>query len=68
MKLTRCRIKGKKQGGKKRGKKGEERKRKVKVKSCFLRLPGCMHLDQKAAKCTTCNRVYGKFWLFIARQ
>ena len=24
-----------------------------------------LHLDQKAAKCTTCKRLYGKIWLFI---
>ena len=23
-------------------------------------------LGQKAAKCTTCKGIYGKFWLFIA--
>ena len=27
-----------------------------------------MHVDQKAAKCTTCKPVSGKFYLFIARQ
>ena len=27
-----------------------------------------LHLDQKAAKCTTCKSVCGKFQLFIARQ
>ena len=27
-----------------------------------------LHLDQKAAKCTTCKLVCGKFYLFIAQQ
>ena len=27
-----------------------------------------LHLDQKAAKCSTCKPVGGKFYLFIARQ
>ena len=27
-----------------------------------------LHLDQNAAKCSTCKPVGGKFYLFIARQ
>ena len=27
-----------------------------------------LHLDQKAANCTTCKRLCGRFWLFVARQ
>ena len=77
--------KRKKKWGKKSAKRGEERKRKVKVNTAVSLLnpktveillsahartsqADIMHLDQKAAKCTTCKPVCGKFYLFIARQ
>ena len=37
-------------------------------KTLLLKLPNILHLYQKAAKCMTCKWLYGKFWLFIARQ
>ena len=61
-------------------KRGEERKRKVEVKTAvsnpkFLlsthartSQANILHLDQRAAKCTTCKRLCGNFQLFIARQ
>ena len=85
MKPSKCPAREKK-WGKKSQKGGEERKRKVKVKSAvslfnpkpvskfyFLRMPELrklmgLHLDQKAAKCTTCKRLCGKFYLFTAKQ
>ena len=76
--------KRKKKWGKKSEKRREERKRKVKVKTAVSLLnpngeillsahartsqADILHLDQKAAKCTTCKPVCGKFWLFIAWQ
>ena len=27
-----------------------------------------LHLDQKAAKCTTCKRLYGKFYTSVTRK
>ena len=69
--------KRKKKLGKKSEKRGEERKRKVKVKTAVSLLnpkieillsahartsqADILHLDQKAAKCTTCKPVCGKF-------
>ena len=65
----------------KRGKRGGERKRKVKVKTDWsLGNPillsadartseaNILHLDQKAAKCTTCKWLYGTFYFFTARH
>ena len=76
--------KRKKKWGKKSEKRREERKRKVKVKTAVSLLnpkieillsahartsqADILHLDQKAAKCTTCKPVCGKFYLFIAWQ
>ena len=37
-------------------------------KTLLLKLPNILHLYQMAAKCMTCKWLYGKFWLFIARQ
>ena len=37
-------------------------------KTLLLKLPNILHLYQKASKCMTCKWLYGKFWLFIARQ
>ena len=67
---------GKKKWGKKSEKRGEERKRKVKVKTAVSLLnpnveillsahartsqADILHLDQKAMKCTTCKPVCGK--------
>ena len=56
-------------------KSGEEKKGKVKIKTAVSLLnpkillsghartsqANILHLDQKAAKCTTCERLYGKF-------
>ena len=62
-----------KKWGKKSEKRREERKRKVKVKTAVPLLnfllsahartsqADILHLDQKAAKCTTCKPVCGKF-------
>ena len=51
---------------------GEEGKRKEKVKTAVSfsahtrpSKAGILHLEQKAAKCTTCKRLAGKFYLFI---
>ena len=58
-------------------KKMGEKKRKVKVETVVLLLnpsrartsqADSLHLDQKAVKCTTCKRLYGRFELFIAQQ
>ena len=78
-KSTKCPAREKKLG-KKSEKWGEERKRKVKVKTALSLLnpktrnletllsahartsqADILHLDQKAAKCTTCKPVCGKF-------
>ena len=71
MKPTKCPAREKK-WGKKSEKRREERKRKVKVKTAVSLLnpktahartsqADILHLDQKAAKCTTCKPVCGKF-------
>ena len=61
MKPTKCSTKEKK-WGKKSENKAEERKRKVKVKTpVSLVNPKFCFLDQKAAKCTNCQCLYGKF-------
>ena len=61
MKPTKCSRKEKK-WGKKSENKAEERKRKVKVKTpVSLVNPKFCFLDQKAAKCTNCQCLYGKF-------
>jgi len=81
MKSTKCPAKEKKEA-RKAEKRGEERKRKVKVKTAVSLLnpktllsahaqtsqANILHLDRKAAKCTTCKWLYGKFSLFIAQQ
>ena len=65
----------KKKGGKKSENRGEERKRKVEVKTAVSLLntrnfasahartsqADILQLDQKAAKCTTCKRLCGTF-------
>ena len=69
------------QWGKKWEKRGEERKRKVKVKTAWLlgnpillsahartSQANILHLDQNAAKCTTCKWLYGTFYFFTARH
>ena len=78
MKPTKCPAREKKKRGNKSEKRGEERKRKVKVKTAVSLLnpktveillsahartsqADTLHLDQKAAKCTTCKAVCGKF-------
>ena len=75
MKPTKCPAREKKNRGKKSEKRREERKRKVKVKTAVSLLnveillsahartsqANILHLDQKAAKCTTCKPVCGKF-------
>ena len=63
MKPTKCPAIEKKNEAGKAKKKGEERKRKVKVAFCTCRTSqaGILHLDQKAAKCTTCKQLCGKF-------
>ena len=77
MKPTKRPAREKKMRQEKRKKRWEERKRKVKVKTAvsFLNpktkiLPSAhaqtsqadiLHLDQKAAKCSTCKPVCGKF-------
>ena len=67
--------KRKKNEERKAKKRGEDKKRKVKVKTAVSLLnpnillsahartlpANILHLDQKAAKCTTCERLYGKF-------
>ena len=68
MKPTKCPAREKK-WGKKSEKRREEKKRKVKVKTVQILLSAhartsqadVLHLDQKAAKCTTCKPVCGKF-------
>ena len=73
MKPTKCPAREKKRG-KKSKKRGEERTRKVKVKTAVSLLTpkvlsthartsqaDILHLDQKAAKCKICNRLCGKF-------
>ena len=41
-------------------------------KVCFLHMPKILKLIfymlKKAAKCSTCKRRFGQFWLFIARE
>ena len=75
MKPTKCPAREKK-WGKKSKKRGEERKRKVKVKTAVSLNPkkleillsahartsqaDILQLDQKAMKCTTCKPVCGK--------
>ena len=68
--------KRKKNEARKAKKRGEEKKRKVKVKTAVSLLnpifllsayartskTNILHLDQKASKCTTCERLYGKFY------
>ena len=68
MKPTKCPAREKKKWGKKSEKRGEEGKRKVKVKTEILLSAHArtwqadiLHLDQKAMKCTTCKPVCGKF-------
>ena len=72
----------KKNEARKAKKRGEERQRKVKVKTAVSLLnpksllsahaqtwqANISHLDQKAAKYTTCKRLCGKFKLFIAKH
>ena len=67
--------KRKKNEARKAKKRGEDKKRKVKVKTAVSLLnpnillsahartlqANILHLDQKAAKCTTCERLYGNF-------
>ena len=67
--------KRKKNEARKAKKRGEDKKRKVKVKTAVPLLnpnillsahartlqANILHLDQKAAKCTTCERLHGKF-------
>ena len=80
MKPTKCPAREKKMRQKKRKKRGGE-KAKVKVKTAVSLLnpktfllsvhaqtsqADILHLDQKAVKCTTCERICGKFYLFIA--
>ena len=74
MKPTICPAREKKEGNKSE-KRGEEKKRKVKVKTAVSLLnleillsvhartsqADILHLDQKAAKCSTCKPVCGKF-------
>ena len=74
MKPTKCPAREKKEG-KNSEKRGEEKKRKVKVKTAVsllnleILLSGhawtsqadTLHLDQKAVKYTTCKRLCGKF-------
>ena len=74
MKPTICPAREKKEGNKSE-KRGEEKKRKVKVKTAVsllnleILLSGpawtsqadALHLDQKAVKYTTCKRLCGKF-------
>ena len=80
MKSTKCPAKEKR--GEKSEKRGEERKRKVNVKTAVSLLnpqtllsahtqtseANILHLDRKAAKCSTCKWLYGTFSLFIAQQ
>ena len=77
MKPTKCPAREKKKWGKKSQKRREEKKRKVKVKTAVSLLnqkleillsahartsqADVLHLDQKAAKCTTCKPVCGMF-------
>ena len=68
MKPTKCPAKEKKKRRQEKGEEREERKRKVRTisKFCFLRMPELRklifsHLNQKAAKCTTCKWLCGKF-------
>ena len=71
MKPTKCPAREKKKWGTKIEKRREERKRNLEILlSAHARTSQAdiLHLDQKAAKCTTCKPVCGKFWLFIARQ
>ena len=81
MKSTKCPVKEKKEARKAK-KRGEERKRKVKVRTTVSLLnpktllsayaqtsqANILHLDRKAVKCTTCKWLYGKYSLFIAQQ
>ena len=69
MKPTKCPARETKNEGRKAKKRGEERKRKVKVKTLEMLLSALartlqadiLHLDKKAVKCTTCKPVCGKF-------
>ena len=73
MKPTKCPAREKKMRQVKQKKRGEE-KAKRKSQHCCVTAhaqtsqANILHLDQKAANCTTCKRLCGRFWLFIARQ
>ena len=64
MKPTKCPAREKKMRQKSK-KRGEERKRKVKVKTAAVHAQtsqaDVLHLDQKATNCKTCNRLCGRF-------
>ena len=83
MKPTKCPAKGKKKTSQEKGEKREERKQKAKSQDCCVTFKppkillsvhawtlqaNILHLDQKAAKCTTCKWLCGKFYLLIAWQ
>ena len=66
MKPTKCPAREKKMRQEKRKKKGGEKAKSQSVEillSAHARTSQAdiLHLDQKAAKCTTCKRVCGKF-------
>ena len=71
MKPTKCLAKEKNEA---RKVKKEGRRESIKYLKILLSvhaqtsLANILFLDQKAAKCTTCKPLCGKFWLFIARQ
>ena len=62
MKHTKCPAREKKMRQEKRKKKGGRREREI-LLSAHARTSQAdiLHLDQKAAKCETCNRLWGKF-------
>ena len=83
MKPTKCPAREKKMRQEKRKKKGGEKAKSKSQDCCVTFKPNLenllcahartsqahiLHLDQKAAKCSTCKPVGGKFYLFIARQ
>ena len=61
MKHTKCPAREKNEARKAKKKGGGERKRNFAFAHARTSQADILHLDQKAAKCETCNRLCGKF-------